>query len=214
MLACPTWIGGKDWESGHDSARISVDPAFIGYSGDLKRPDDGWWNLKWLAIGLAVAEAVLGCTRAPGCAIIAPDDWSTTEGGEVAKSRSRAMAMAITVTLMAATTLAAGRPSQGGGSYQRVCDICFAVNISHGRGNLETVGDRGACRGDERAAKRDARLHWSNEHQKRTLAQFRGRPSRVTVHHFSDAKCQEHGEPIWSVDEALDSSESVNQARN
>ena len=33
VLACPTLIGGKDWESVYGSADISVDPVFIGLTG-------------------------------------------------------------------------------------------------------------------------------------------------------------------------------------
>ncbi len=30
MLTCPTWLGGKDWESVYGSAEIQMDPVLIG----------------------------------------------------------------------------------------------------------------------------------------------------------------------------------------
>jgi len=56
VLACPTWIGGKDWESVHRWSETLLDPVFIGKTStqtDLKRPENGWQDREWLAVRLA-----------------------------------------------------------------------------------------------------------------------------------------------------------------
>ena len=57
VLACPTWAGGKDWESVYGSAETPIDPVFIGDSvirNRQKPSETGWLRQKRLAVRLAV----------------------------------------------------------------------------------------------------------------------------------------------------------------
>ena len=57
VFACPTWNGGKDWESVYGSAETPIDPVFIGDSVIRNRQnpsETGWLRQKRLAVRLAV----------------------------------------------------------------------------------------------------------------------------------------------------------------
>ena len=57
VLTCPTWFGGKDWESVYGSAEAPIDPVFIGDSvvrNRQKPSETGWLRQKRLAVRLAV----------------------------------------------------------------------------------------------------------------------------------------------------------------
>ena len=56
-LACPSWAGGKDWESVYGSAETPLDPVFIGDSviRTVQKPSEtSWLRQKRLAVRLAV----------------------------------------------------------------------------------------------------------------------------------------------------------------
>ena len=56
-LACPSWAGGKDWESVYGSAETPIDPIFIGDSvvrNRQKPSETGWLRQKRLVVRLAV----------------------------------------------------------------------------------------------------------------------------------------------------------------
>ena len=57
VMACPTWQGGKDWESVYGSAETPINPVFIGDSvirNRHKPSETGWLRQKRLAVRLAV----------------------------------------------------------------------------------------------------------------------------------------------------------------
>ena len=57
VFACPTWNGGKDWESVYGSAETPIDPVFIGdyvVRNRQKPSEKGWLRQKRLAVRLAV----------------------------------------------------------------------------------------------------------------------------------------------------------------
>ena len=41
VLACPIWVGGKDWESVYGSAAMPEDPVFVGCTGEQNTSEDG-----------------------------------------------------------------------------------------------------------------------------------------------------------------------------
>ena len=81
VLACPSWFGGKDWESVHRLHVTPIDPVIIGKFSILtgpKRPESGWQNRKRLAVRLAAS------TRTTGAALCLGGDRSARQ-----KSRNR-----------------------------------------------------------------------------------------------------------------------------
>ncbi len=71
LLACPSWAGGKDWESVHGSAGTSVNTEFIGYfvDGTRQKPSETVsFRQKRLAVWLAVQKGPAARHLAVSCA--------------------------------------------------------------------------------------------------------------------------------------------------